>query len=129
LALGHAGDDEEAERWFRRALEFDSHEFAPNANLGVALLRKRKPAEAKKYLEAALVARPKHPQLNERLGMVEEMQGRLDQALGYYELAAKLVPNAPNLRKNIDRVRTAARSSTTPPGPAPGLDSMLRKSK
>ncbi|HVA45235.1 MAG TPA: tetratricopeptide repeat protein [Pirellulales bacterium] len=104
-ALAVQGEDEEAEHWFRQALAIDPTALAPNANLGSNLLHQGRPEEAAQYLLIALETRPDDALLIERLGLVEEMQGRLDAALGYYERAAQLVAKAPRFRQDIERVR------------------------
>lgn len=94
-AFGYAGAVENG------FVNFDDGPYVFEINLP----RQGRAAEARPYLLTALKSRPTDPLLLERLGMVEEMQGRLDAALGHYETAAQLVPQAPKIRQHLQRVR------------------------
>lgn len=103
--LDERGEEEEAERWYKKALELDPRNFAANFSLGVLMGHKGRHQEAAQYLEAALEVKPNDPLVLENLALAEELQGQLDTALEHYELAGKLDPLSPSIRERLKRVR------------------------
>jgi tetratricopeptide (TPR) repeat protein len=69
-----AGNDAEAARLLRRAVDDGAHEAVVETQLATALLRASRPAEALTYVEAALGANPNDPGLHQ---LASEILGAL----------------------------------------------------
>ncbi len=87
-----SGDELEAERYFRRALQSDPGSFEAAVNLGGLLLKKGWNREALVYNTIAVQTRPEDAQSNAQLGMTHFQHGDFDLAERYLLAAKKLDP-------------------------------------
>ncbi len=83
---------QDAERYFRRALEADAQAYEPLVNLGGVLLNLGKPDEALQYNLNAVLRRPNDALANSQLGMSYFSRGDLDSAVKYLTAAKQLDP-------------------------------------
>lgn len=83
---------QDAERYFRKAVELDPRGFAPNVNLGGVLLNLGRPSEALKYNTFALALRPSDALANAQMGMNYFLLGELDRAVPYLMEAKRRDP-------------------------------------
>ncbi len=88
----HAGKYEEAEHYFRKALDSDRSQYAPLVNLGGVLLNLKKPKEALEFNRRAIHERPDDALANAQLGMSYYWVEDYDSALKYLKLARELDP-------------------------------------
>jgi Flp pilus assembly protein TadD len=87
-----SGEDLEAERLFRRALQADPGSFEAAVNLGGVLLKKGWNREALVYNTIAVQTRPEDALSNAQLGMTHFQHGDYDLAEPYLVAAKKLDP-------------------------------------
>jgi Tfp pilus assembly protein PilF len=87
-----SGDDLEAERFFRRAMQSDPGSFEASVNLGGVLLKKGWNGEALIYNQIAAQSRPQDALANAQLGMTYFQHGDFEQAERYLIAAKKLDP-------------------------------------
>lgn len=104
LALDQAGRTDEAEQWFRAALEIDPGFRPANLDLGILLGRQGRHQEAAQYFEAVVRKYPFDPIAHDNLGLAAEMQGDLDKAIEHYGIAAEVAPHSPRLYQRLWRV-------------------------
>jgi tetratricopeptide (TPR) repeat protein len=83
---------QDAERYFRRALEADAQAYEPLVNLGGVLLNLGKPDEALQYNLNAVLRRPNDALANSQLGMSYFSRGDLELALKYLTASKQLDP-------------------------------------
>lgn len=86
------------------AVRADPGVARPHANLGVALLRAGKPAEAAAQLREALRLRPDFPEAHAGLGDALLEQGDLDAAAASYREALRLRPTLADAAFDLGRV-------------------------
>jgi tetratricopeptide (TPR) repeat protein len=84
---------EDAEKFFRKALEHDPGAFYPAVNLGGVLLNLEKPDEALKYNLYAVGERPRDALANVQTGMSYFYLGQYDQAVKYLLESKRLDPS------------------------------------
>lgn len=100
-----AGDPARAETLFRAAAEAEGAplgvQAGARANLGVALARQGRWAEAAEALEAAAALAPLGPDLRFDLGLAYRHLGRYDEARAQYEQAARLAPDDVEIAYNL----------------------------
>lgn len=85
------GKSAEAEVRYRAATELAPDDPRPHNNLGLLLLARQAPDEARASFERGLAARPDDPNLNVNLGRLEE-KAAADQALQRYDRALAADP-------------------------------------
>ncbi len=89
----HANRFQDAERFFRTALEHEPGSYTPSVNLGGVLLSLRRYTEALDYNRYAVGQQPRDALANVQLGMNYFYLGRPDPALKYLLEAKRLDPN------------------------------------
>jgi protein O-mannosyl-transferase len=94
----------DAERWFRKSLEFE-----PNSEtryrLAFVLLKQRKVDEAGDLLEKVVDADPRRPDAQELLGSVRAVQRRYDDAIAHLSSALELRDDYPAAHHQLALVR------------------------
>ena len=85
----------------RHRLEKYPGEFTAEFNLGALMLAEGKPAEAEKFLKAAIAARPGHAIALNTLGAVLLSMNNVDGAAGYFTRALAANPRYTNARYNL----------------------------
>lgn len=106
------GEFAEAERHYRRALEFRPRNADVHINLGGALLRQGQLPEAIEHFRQALAINPKEASAHNNLGYALSQQGRFAEAAHHLREALRLRPDYPDARGNLERITTAAGSPT-----------------
>jgi serine/threonine protein kinase/Flp pilus assembly protein TadD len=99
VRLRRAGAD--PERFLRRALWLHPTDFWLNLDLGTALLRNGKPAEAAGFYRAALVVRPDCSFVYDKLGMALIRVGKAEEAVAAYRRALDLDDKNANAHANL----------------------------
>ena len=84
---------EQAERYFRAALEHDDDSFEPTVNLGGTLLSMGRHEDALPYNQYAVLARPQSALANSQMGMNHFFLADPARALDYLEKAKRLDPS------------------------------------
>ena len=84
-----------------RAATLLADDAEAQANLGSALLRVGRSAEAIPSLQRALQINPEDADTHSNLGNALRAEGRKDEALASYQAAARLVPGRAELHKNL----------------------------
>jgi Flp pilus assembly protein TadD len=79
-ALLEAGDLDQAQQEFRRAIAFDAKAFNPTVNLGIVLVKKHQFTEAVQIIERATSLNPTSPLARLYLGMALAGTGNFDRA-------------------------------------------------
>jgi tetratricopeptide (TPR) repeat protein len=102
--LGYWRDDETV---FKHALAITEKNGAAHNNLGVALAKQGRRAEARGHFEEAIRLHPFWGDAHNNLGNLEMYAGEFENALGEYKLAVHLKPNAPVMHYNLGRVLAA----------------------
>ena len=87
------GEYEQAERYFRSALQHDEDAFEPTVNLGGTLLSMGRYQDALPYNQYAVLARPRSALANSQMGMNHFFLGEGARALDYLEKAKRLDPS------------------------------------
>jgi tetratricopeptide (TPR) repeat protein len=95
---------EQAESCFREAVRRAPDSAEAAANLGVYLVRRRKPREGLPWLERAVALDPRHFEAYNDLGVALARQGRLDEAARQFETALRIHPYYIDARYNLARV-------------------------
>lgn len=99
--LGYWRDDETV---FKHALVITEDNGAAHNNLGVALAKQGRRAEARTNFQEAIRVNPLWADPHNNLGNLLLYAGELEDALGEYTVAARLKPNLPSARYNLGRV-------------------------
>lgn len=86
------GDQEAAERAFRKELALNANDFEANLNLGQIRRAAQKFDEASAYLERAVAIRPTDPAARKLLGDLRLQTGRTGDAVAIFEALVKDVP-------------------------------------
>jgi tetratricopeptide (TPR) repeat protein len=86
------GDQEGAERAFRRELELNVNDFEANLNLGQMRRAAQKFDDASIYLERALAVRPNDLAARKLLGDLRLQSGRTEEAMQIFEALVKDAP-------------------------------------
>jgi tetratricopeptide (TPR) repeat protein len=89
----HARRYQDAEGYFRKALDAEPGSYDPTVNLGAAVLLQGRLEEALKYNLYAVVEQPRDPLANAQTGQNYLFLGNLDLALRYLQEAKRLDPN------------------------------------
>jgi hypothetical protein len=81
------GKLEKAEACYRSALERDPQDIDTRAHLGQCLLRQKKAAEARSWLEGVCAENPKHDYGHSLMGLAETLAalGEIDQAIAVWQ--------------------------------------------
>lgn len=87
-----SGEYEQAEKYFRTALEHEPGAFTPAVNLGGTLLSMRRFEEALPYNQYCAAERPDDALANSQLGQNYFFLGNFDRAVEYLEKAKRLDP-------------------------------------
>lgn len=90
----------DAERYLRKALDLDKHDFEAAYRLGLVLQRQGRDREAVKYYRRALAERPGHGYARFMLALAEERSGRRDAAIRDYAKAYRFAPELADPTKN-----------------------------
>ncbi len=80
LALLSTGDEAAAAEAFRTELKTNPNDFVSNLQLGVVLKQDQNHAEARKYLERALMVRPGDPGVRYQIATLDLQAGKIDEA-------------------------------------------------
>ena len=104
IALHGAGNIDEAEPAYRRALEIYPDYAQVHYNLGELLLLRGRPVEAVEHLQRAAEISPANPRPWRTLGPLLEQAGEPERALQAYARAAELEPADFGLRFNQGRL-------------------------
>lgn len=103
-ARGEAGFWSDGVTRYRRDLAVAGESWFARFNLGVALLRQRRPAEAEEQFRALLRIDPERPRGHEYLARALAVQGRLDEAEARAREAARLDPGDVGIRNSLARI-------------------------
>ena len=87
------GEYDQAEKYFRSALEHDDDAFEPTVNLGGTLLSMGRHEEAFRYNQFAVLDRPESALANSQMGMNHFFLGDHQKALDYLNKAKRLDPS------------------------------------
>jgi tetratricopeptide (TPR) repeat protein len=79
---------------FRHTLEVTENNSIAQLNVGAALIRERKYAEATAHFEEALRIRPGYPAAESNLGFLLTVQGQYDEAILHYRMALARHPES-----------------------------------
>jgi len=93
-----------AERDFRQALELAPAHVASLRNLGMALARQGRGAEAQSTLQRAAALAPDSSEVFNALGIVRAQGGAVEAALAAFRRALELAPRDENLHFNVARL-------------------------
>ena len=85
------GNFAEAEKCYRAALERDAKDVDARAHLGQCLLRLKRPAEARPFLEGVMLEKPDHDYGHTMMALAETLSalGETDNALLYWQHITK----------------------------------------
>lgn len=103
IASAHleAGHHETAETTFRQVLLVRPRDVAAREGLGLALLNRQLPEQATTELKAVIAADSARWRAYNGLGIVNDVNGRMDAAKPYYYKALELVPNSSEVLNNL----------------------------
>ncbi len=99
--LHQAGQIGQAERVYRKILEFDAEQPQVWYLLGAACQSLGLPEEACHCFEQALARRPQHAEAHNHLGVVLVQRERLDEAVAHFRQALELKPRDPEALSNL----------------------------
>ena len=91
--VAQRGDLAEAEKYLRRAVEFNPQNDVFQSNLALILARQGNLTEATDHFRRALEINPKDPATLNNMGIALAQQGRLDEAIEYFSRSLKIKPN------------------------------------
>ncbi|MFQ5600302.1 MAG: fused MFS/spermidine synthase [Candidatus Krumholzibacteriia bacterium] len=106
LLLGRA---QEAEVYFRRAIQVRPRDAQCRHGLGTLLLQRGEVDEAIRHFEAALETRPDDAGTHKDLGLALARRGRLLDALRHLQKAVALRPGDAAAERSLKRIRAALR--------------------
>jgi type IV pilus assembly protein PilF len=97
--LCERGKFDEAERWFKKAIAHPKYRYPEQANLnaGVCLLKKPAPAEAERYLRAALAINPQLAPALLHMARISYDSGRTLSARGFIQRYLEVARESPEL--------------------------------
>lgn len=104
LALGKGGRLEEAEEYFRKALNVRPRSWDAHVNLGVILERRGKQDEARRCYESAAY-QADHPVALFNLGRMAEREGAWADAEYFYQRLVEVKPQYPGVRRHLAMAR------------------------
>ncbi|HEY1676132.1 MAG TPA: tetratricopeptide repeat protein [Candidatus Sulfotelmatobacter sp.] len=93
IARDKTGDTANAEAAFREALKSNPNDFQANLYLGAILYKRRETAEAKKYLDQAILLKPKDSMARYESAMLKSTSGDYETAAHELEQLAKDDPD------------------------------------
>jgi len=88
----NAGRLDEAERLYRRVLEFHRNDVTARYGLGVIHLQQQRPAEALALLEPLAAAMPQQGEIASQCGRAKQELGRVEEALADFDRALQANP-------------------------------------
>jgi len=94
------GNQEQAVRAYRRAVEVNPKHALAQQQLGAAQLRARDLDAAEASLNAALAADPKLWRAHDLLGVIADMREQHEEAIAHYSSAIALQPSEPSIVNN-----------------------------
>jgi tetratricopeptide (TPR) repeat protein len=100
VLLLQKGFPKDAERYLKKALKADKHNYEASYRLGLVLQREGRDREAIKYYRRTLKDRPGHGYARFMLAMAEERCGRRAAAIQDYVRAYHRVPDLADVTKN-----------------------------
>lgn len=104
-SLTAQGKDEQAIKYYKKALELDPDNVVAHGNLGNAYSTKRDFENAKKHLEYVTRRYPEYVEGWINLGVFYGEEGnKLDQELNCFKEAIKLDPSRPQIWRNIGNI-------------------------
>lgn len=109
-----AGDWEQAERHFRRAIDISSSAFLAHYNLANLLRDQQRYDEAVIDYLAAITIKPDFSDAHANLAGVYDYLGRLDGAIEHYRAAVASEPNAADLQQLLHQAEARATASPSP---------------
>lgn len=89
-AAARMGKLDEAETHYREALRLAPSDGELKGNLGILLIAKERPAEARPYLEEALAASPENGKVLGALGLACVLEGNADEAFHFFKASIEL---------------------------------------
>lgn len=101
LALSAAGQDEEAVRHYRKAIEIDPNNAFAQRNLAVLLVKTNRIDEAIEHFRMAVRSAPYYARAYNGLGYLLKSQGKLKEAIDTLQKAIKFSPSYGLLHYNL----------------------------
>lgn len=92
---------QDAEQWYRRAIESDSRHSAAMHNLVAVLKRQGRVAAAVDLLEVYVARRPGDAKMHHELGLIYARDGRMELARTQFALAVEIAPDDVAARNNL----------------------------
>jgi tetratricopeptide (TPR) repeat protein len=112
LALHDQNKLDEAEIFYKRALDIDSNSPSAHYGFGNLLYDQNKPEEAITAYRQAIRLKPDYTKAHRRIGDVFYQQGQLAQALTYYQRFLDLDPESPQAARVIQRINQIKETKT-----------------
>ena len=108
LRLGLSRADFALARVFAlRVLDIDPEDPSANFALGMDFFVQKQYARAQAYLSRCLVHRPNDPAVLNNLAQCHLRQGDAAGALSYAERAQEILPDSPEVRRTVERIKSA----------------------
>lgn len=101
VSLAKLGDNSEALKCFKRAIELDPHDVRFHNNLGVLLQHSGNANAAKAWFLKALEIRPRNEDVLRNLGLMLQGQGDTSGAIDYFERALEVDPEDMEIANNL----------------------------
>ncbi|MBV9294019.1 MAG: VCBS repeat-containing protein [Acidobacteriaceae bacterium] len=104
----HSADEhfETAEKYFRQALEADSHSPRAYYGLGLALVKLGRVDEARDYFKQAITLQPDYADAINDLGALYMQQGKISDAIAAFQYGIRVAPDEDILYLNLGRTYT-----------------------
>jgi len=107
-ALLMKGDIDGGIELLRKALALNPAQSSALTKIGDAYLARKNYGEAKRYFERALRISPEDRKVNQRMGIISEVEGKIDQAISFYERGVAGTPaEYAGVKVNLGRLYNA----------------------
>jgi Flp pilus assembly protein TadD/peroxiredoxin len=93
VAMFQHGYLDQAEESFKQVVASKPRNAEAYYNLGTLYLRRKSPADARRYLEQAIDLQPNYPEAWNNLGMIAAQEGHGDEAIRNFQRSLQLRPN------------------------------------
>jgi tetratricopeptide (TPR) repeat protein len=93
VAMFQHGYLDQAEESFKQVVASKPRNAEAYYNLGTLYLRRKSPADARRYLEQAIDLQPNYPEAWNNLGMIAAEEGHGDEAIRNFQRSLQLRPN------------------------------------